>query len=401
MATESAARIREPEMRRPVSTRERIRNYADRSKVFSQQTVISVGSIDYTAMLVICLLVLIGVIMIFTSGIYIAENTYNNMFYFLKRQSIFAVMGFCVMVLVSNFNYRYYIALAAPLFIVSSVLLVAVQLIGKTVYGATRWINLPIIGQFQPSELAKVSIIFLVAFLVQRNKSIIKTWSGFFILCGLIGLNTALVLLGGLSSAIIVAVIGFGMLFVASPYIWRFLFLGGLGAVGVAGIIMIPSEFREDRVAAWLDPFAHLLGVGYQIVQSLFAIASGGLFGLGIGQSRQRSFLPLAHNDFIFAIICEELGFVGAALVLVLFGMLIWRGINIAIKAPDIFGSLIATGIVLMLGSQVIINVAVVTNSIPNTGVTMPFISYGGTSFLISMFLMGVLLNISRYSKKN
>jgi cell division protein FtsW len=177
---------------------------------------------------------------------------------------------------------------------------------------------------------------------------------------------------------------------------------GGGSVVGYLYWLSTRSEhWRGGRFSAWLDPFSDPLRYGFQIIQSLYAIASGGLFGLGIGQSRQKTFLPEAHNDIIFAIICEEIGLAGAAVILLLFGILFWRGIKIALNALDTFSAMTAIGIVLAIASQVIINVAVVTNSIPNTGVTMPFISYGGTSLLVSMSLMGVLLNISRYSKVN
>ncbi len=367
------------------------------------QTIINVGSIDYTTLLIVFLLVLIGVVMVFTSSIYISEadSPTGDIFHYVKRHAVFAASGFGIMLVVSNISYRYLMRFAKLGFWVSNILLVLVQILGKEAYGKSRWIELPFIGgQFQPSELAKAAIIIFVAYLIHKNQDYVKTWTGFVIICSLVALTTGLVLLGGLSSAIITAIIGFGIIFIASPHIGRFLVLGGVGVAGVIGIISIPSEFRDDRVAAWLDPFAFPTGTGYQIIQSLYAIASGGIFGLGIGQSRQRSFLPFPHNDFIFAIVCEELGLVGAVLVITLFAMLIWRGINISIKAPDMFGSLVAAGIVLMIGSQVIINVAVVTNSIPNTGVTMPLISYGGTSLWITMALMGVLLNISRHSRE-
>ena len=173
------------------------------------------------------------------------------------------------------------------------------------------------------------------------------------------------------------------------------------GAGGLVSYMAFFSKgFRGARFAAWLDPFSNPSETGYQIIQSLYAVASGGIFGLGLGQSRQKlGFLPEAHNDIIFSIVCEELGFFGAAMILILFAILIWRGIKIAINATDLFGTLVASGIVIMIASQVIINVAVVTNSIPNTGVPLPFISYGGTSVAIMMMLIGILLNISRYSR--
>ncbi len=376
------------------------RPFSNAGKRHTEESVIHVGSIDYTSFLVIFLLVLIGVIMVFSAGSYNARVEYNDAFFFLKRQGIFAVMGICIMIFMANFNYKYLMKFVVPMYFITNALLIAVRFVGREKKGAQRWIDLPIIGQFQPSELAKISVLLLVAYLIYKRKDILKKWPGFLFVTGIVGITVALVILGSLSSAIIVAIIGFGVVFIASPHILRFVVAGGMGITAVYVFITFFSKFRSNRVNAWLDPFAYLLDGGYQIVQSLYAVASGGAFGLGIGQSRQASFLPDAHNDFIFAIICEELGFVGAALVLTLFGILIWRLIHIAINASDVFGALIASGIALMIASQVIINVAVVTNTIPNTGITMPFISYGGTSLLVNMFLMGVALNISRYSKQ-
>ncbi len=381
-------------------------NLANGGSKISKQTIISVGSIDYTALLIISLLLLIGVVMVFSAGYYNAatRKVFNyDMFYFLKKQGLFALMGFCVMIFMSSVNYRFLMKFSFPLYAVSNILLIYVSLKAAVINGAKRWIELPVIGVFQPSELSKSAIILFLSYLLYKNKNILKTWRGFIFCCMVVGFTVGLVLLGGLSTALIVCIIGFGTIFVASPHIARFVIAGLSGVGGLIFYIVFLSgngNFRFKRFEVWLDPFSDPNGVGFQIVQSLYAIASGGPFGLGIGQSRQKSFVPEPHNDFIFSIICEELGLVGAAVVLILFGILIWRGIKIAMNATDLYGSLVATGIVIMIASQVIINVAVATNSIPNTGVTIPFISYGGTSLLTSMFLMGILLNISRYSKE-
>ncbi len=389
-----------PALKKELKRTQSRRPKASSNKGAVEESVIHIGSIDYTSFLVIFLLVLIGVIMVFSAGTYNARVEFNDTFYYLKRQGIFAVLGLCIMIFMANFNYKYLMKFVVPLYFITNALLIAVRFIGREVKGAQRWIELPIIGQFQPSELAKISVLILVAYLIHKRKDILRNWPSFLFVCGIVGITVGLVVLGSLSSAIIVAIIGFGVIFIASPHILRFVVSGALGATVVYIFITFVSGMRIKRVNAWLDPFSYLLDGGYQIVQSLYAVASGGAFGLGIGQSRQASFLPDAHNDFIFAIICEELGFVGAALVLILFGILIWRLIHISINAPDVFGALLAAGIALLIASQVIINVAVVTNSIPNTGITMPFISYGGTSLLVTMFLMGVALNISRHSKQ-
>jgi len=339
--------------------------------------------------------------MIFSASYHQAAMRGFGTFHFVRQQAIFASAGFLVMYIMANINYRLLVKTGWLLYFISSVMLVYVALFGVVVGGARRWIELPIIGRFQPSEVMKVAVIFVIAFLVFRDRRTLDTWKGFFYASGIVGFAVSLVLLGrSLSVSLIITIIGMGMIFAASPHIWRFVVMGGAAAGGLVMYLTVLSEdFRGERVNAWLDPFAFPLGVGYQTIQSLYAIASGGLFGLGIGESRQKSFIPEPQHDMIFAIIAEELGFAGSAMILALFGLLIWRGIMAAIHAADMFGAMVATGIVLMIASQTIINVAVVTNTIPNTGMPMPFISYGGTSLLVSMFLVGVLLNISRYHK--
>jgi len=362
--------------------------------------IIDIGRVDHALVFIIALLVLIGFVMVFTSSIYIAENAFGDMYHFLRRQTLMLVIGVTLMFIMAHFSYQKLRVFVIPVYLISVALLVVVQVIGIAYGGATRQLAVGgVIGQFQPLEVAKVGLILMMALLLSGNKTLLQTWKGFFLACIPVVVTVGLMLRGGLSSSIITAIAGFGVIFIASPHVMRFVVLGASGVAGVIGFIMFAAQFRMERIQSWLDPFSDTADTSYQIAQSLFSIASGGFFGLGIGQSRQRSFLPLAHNDFIFAIITEELGLVGASVVLVLFGLLIWRGINIALKAPDSFGSYIAAGIIILIGSQTIINVAVVTNSIPNTGITMPFISYGGTSFVVTMGLMGILLNISRFSK--
>ncbi|MCL2617309.1 MAG: putative lipid II flippase FtsW [Defluviitaleaceae bacterium] len=370
------------------------------SQAKPQAGVINQGSIDYTLCFVTVVLVLIGVVMIFSASFQHAVSRGLSMFHFLRAQGTFAVVGFGVMFAVSKIPYRLWLRSGWPLYIVSSVMLIYVTIMAEATGGARRWIDLPLLGRFQPSEITKAAIIMLVAYLIFRDRKVLDTWKGFFFMSGVVGFAALLVGLENMSTAIIITLIGMGMIFIASPHITRFVVMGAAGAGAMVTYLAVFSRgFRGARFEAWLDPFSDHLGFGYQTIQSLFAVASGGLFGLGIGQSRQKSFIPEPQHDMIFAIIAEELGFAGAALILTFFGILIWRGIKIAINATDMFGSLVATGIVLMIASQAIINVAVVTNSIPNTGVPMPFISYGGTSLLVTMFLVGVLLNISRYHR--
>ncbi|MDR1532746.1 MAG: putative lipid II flippase FtsW [Clostridiales bacterium] len=369
-----------------------------------EEVLIKVGGPDATLHAVIIILLIIGVVMVFSAGYYTSANSKmfnNDTYYFLKRQGLLAVAGYVIMRLISYINYRYWMRVAFLLYIISNLLLAGVLIFAAVKHGAQRWIEVPIIGQFQPSEVSKVAIIFMTAQIIYANKNILKNWGGFLLCCGLVGVTAALVVVANLSTAIIVAVIGLGIIFVASPHVLRFLVFGALGVGGVFAYVAFFTEgYRNERFDAWLDPFSDPMDTGFQIIQSLFAVASGGPFGLGIAQGRQKAFLPEAHNDFIFSIICEELGFVGAAFVLLLFGVLIWRGINIAMNAADTFGFLVATGIILLIATQVLINIAVVTNTIPSTGIPLPFVSYGGSALLITMFLMGVLLNISRYSKE-
>lgn len=367
------------------------------------KVLIRIGNVDYVISVVVTILVLIGIIMVFSSSYYVASMAKhdNDTFKFLKKQAIVAVIGFAAMFIMSNFRYKLLKVFAMPLYIVSNILLVLVQFLGEEINGARRWFDIPVIGSLQPSEFAKIGLILFLSLFISSKKEILKTWTDHFVAVGIVALTAALVLWGNLSTAIIVFIIGFGIIFIASPYILRFVAIAGAGVGAVAVFILFGDPFRMERFQAWLHPENFRDGTGYQTLQSLYAIGSGGFFGLGLGQSRQKmGFIPEAHNDIIFSIVCEELGFMGAFLILILFALLIWRGIKVALNAVDLFGSLVASGIVIMIASQVIINVAVVTNTIPNTGVPLPFISYGGTSLAITMFSMGILLNISRYSKE-
>jgi len=274
--------------------------------------------------------------------------------------------------------------------------------------GAKRWINLGFIS-FQPSEIAKIGLIIFYASLLTKNRERIgEMWGGFFyplmfilpIIAILVGIQNHL------SATILIVLIVAIMMLMAGSKLRYFLTFGTAGVVAGASALFLYAKltgkgmFRITRLITFLDPFADVLGDGWQVVQSLYAIGTGGLFGVGLGNSTQKySYIPEAHNDFIFSILAEELGFLGCIFVIILFALFIWRGILIAIKAPDMFGSLIAVGITSMVGLQAIINIAVVTSSMPNTGMPLPFFSYGGTSLLILMASVGILLNISRTSK--
>lgn len=365
----------------------------------NNKRLIEIKNIDYTLLVSVILLVLIGIIMVFSSSYYTASG---GRYQYFRTQLFVAIIGFIAMMIVSNINYRYFKRFADIFFFGSIALLILVLIFGLAEGGATRWLTIPIIGiTFQPSELAKISTIFFISKLIATKKNILNSLAGtvyvsfFILLCvGLVGIEN-------LSTAIIITIIGFGIVFVASPYTAIFVGLGAAAATSLVIFLAFFAEgFRGARFAAWRDPFAYPQDAGFQTIQSLYAIASGGLFGLGLGQSRQKlGFIPEAHNDIIFSIIAEELGLLGSGLVLFLFGVFLWRAMKIAMNAPDLFGSLTATGIAIMIGSQVVINVGVVTNTIPNTGVPLPFISYGGSSLAIMMVSVGVLLSISRYTK--
>ncbi|MCL2361093.1 MAG: FtsW/RodA/SpoVE family cell cycle protein [Defluviitaleaceae bacterium] len=395
---------RSAEAERPFGSQTRPRPAKTRTR--EPEQVVSVGSMDYTIYLVVVLLTLIGVVMVFSASYVEASNRVafnNDSFYFLRRNGLMAAGGFILMNLMANISYEHIRRLAPLIYLITLGLLIAVVFIGLASHGAQRWIPFPIIQRFQPSEVAKAATIFMLAYLVDKSPNRLSTWKGLFVMGLVLGVITVLVLYGGFSSGLIVAIIGFGMIFIASPHIMRFIVGGAAGVAAVVGYLIYDANFgdgfRGARFRAWMDPWAYSETRGFQVIQSLYAIASGGFFGSGIGQSRQATFVPEAHHDIIFAIIVEELGLIGSGLILLLFGIFIWRGIKVALNAHSTFAAMTAIGIVLAIGVQALINIAVVTNSIPNTGVTLPFISYGGTSLMVSMGLAGVLLNISRYTK--
>ena len=367
---------------------------------------IHILSVDYTLFISVLLLVLIGIVMVFSASYYnaVARGADGGRFHYFTSQGINAGIGFVAMFFAANINYRYTKPFVWPVYVFSLVLLVLVLFIGVEVNGARRWLLIPGINfQFQPSEVAKLTVIMMIAKVVssKQNSKILNTLRGT-LFVSLIAVAPILIIGDqNLSTVIVLVLIGFGMIFVASPYTAVFVALGMAGVGALTSFFLFFAEgFRGNRIAAWLDPFAYARGTGFQTVQSLYAIGSGGLFGLGLGQSRQKlGFIPEAHNDIIFSVIIEELGLVGGGLILFLFGVFLWRAIKIAITAGDLYGSLIATGIAVMVGSLTIINVGVVTNTIPNTGVPLPFISFGGTSLIITLASVGLLLSISRYKK--
>lgn len=369
-------------------------------KKTAKRKYIKPGGYDFTVLFIVLTLVLFGVVMIFSSSYYYTMTSAKyeyDMFHFLKKQSLWAVFGIIAMLAAMNVPYNFYKRFAWGCYWLSNAFLIALRFIGIEVNGQKRWLGVGPI-QFQPSEFTKIAVILALSVYVIEHRKELGHPRGFVYACLVLLLPVGLIATTNLSSAILVFLMGATILFIASPRIWYF--GAGAGAVGVLGAIAVLAfPYRIGRIKTWLDPWADPTGTGFQTIQSLYAVASGGLFGLGLGQSRQKTFIPEAYNDIIFAIICEELGLVGAALVILLFAVLIWRGVKIAMNAKDQFGMLVATGITAVIAFQSIINIGVVTNTIPNTGQPLPFISYGGTSLLFLMGMVGILLNISRYPK--
>lgn len=371
-----------------------------RKNLLSKNNLIK-GHIDIVFLTIILLLVSFGLIMLFSASYAYAYYYFNNYFHFISRQAIFAVMGLVVMAIIANIDYRVLTKFTIPLFILSLFLLLIVLFMPK-LNGASRWISLGFIT-FQPSEIAKFSIIVLFSHYISLNSNSMKTFKygvlPFMLVLGIVAF--LMVLEPHLSGTVLILGISAIMMFVGGTSLFWFMLVGGLIVAGVAVVIMIPGlvQYAMSRVQYWIDPFSDASGKGYQTIQSLYAIGSGGFFGTGIGGSKQKFlFLPEPHNDFVFSVICEELGFIGASLVIVLFVLLVWRGFVIAIKSPDKLGSMLAVGFTAQVGLQAVLNIAVVTNTIPNTGISLPFFSYGGTSLMMLLMQMGIILSISRYS---
>ena len=368
---------------------------------------------DMPFFLILMLVLVVGLVCLYSASY--AYSYYQNngdSYYFIKRQIIFAVLGVGIMLVASTIDYHIYHKFAIPLMIVSIILLVVALFIpSKT--GIHRWIPVPVIGQFQPSEVAKFALILLFAHLISINHKKMKTFTiGFLPFIIMLGLVCGLVFLEPhLSGTMLLLAIGLVMMYVGGTRYGYLLAVIGLGVAAVVYMVFFKG-YEQERMDVWVDPLGvynsdvvyegNITGrdAAWQTVQSLYAIGSGGLMGQGLGNSRQKHlFLPEPQNDFIFSVICEELGLVGAILVIVLFGLLVWRGFMIGMKASDKFGSLLAIGLTAQIGIQAALNMAVVTNTIPNTGISLPFFSYGGTSLVMLLAQMGVVLSVSRNVK--
>ncbi len=362
---------------------------------------------DYSLVAVVIFLVCFGLVMLYSTSSYSALTDYGDSMYYFRRQLFFCILGFVAVFFVSRYDYRKLVRLAWPVYVASIILMILVLTpIGIEANGARRWLQLPFGLTFQPSELAKVAVILLIPVIICRMGKKIETLGGtlqVILLYGGISAACVYFLTDNLSAAIIVLGIAVILVFVVHPKTAPFLItlgvLVGLAAVAIVYIannVTSSGNFRLRRIIAWLNPEEYSSDIGYQTLQGLYAIGSGGMFGKGLGNSAQKTIIPEVQNDMILSIICEELGIFGVILVLVLFGMLLYRLLFIARNAPDLFGSLLVTGIFAHIALQVIFNVAVVTNLIPNTGITLPFISYGGTSVLLLLIEMGIALSVSR-----
>jgi len=356
---------------------------------------------DFILFLTVMSLLSIGVVMVFSASEYSTLVNYNDSFYFFKRQLVWALLGLIAMRIVMKYNYWHLKHYILPILTIAFILLILVLIpgIGREVNGARRWIAVGPIP-FAPAELVKLCIIIFTAYGLSRQKDMVQNFSkGVLPYLIVMSLAAGLILIQpDLGTAMSLAGIVFVMIFAAGA---RMTHLGGLVAAGLAavGLAIAVEPYRLRRFLAFLDPWADPQGAGFHTIQGLYAIGSGGLFGLGLGQSKQKFlYLPENHTDFIFAIIGEELGFIGASLVIVLFILFIWRGLKIAVTSTDPFASLLATGITAWVGVQSVINIGVVTGSLPVTGIPLPFISFGGTSLLFTMIGVGILLNISQFT---
>jgi Bacterial cell division membrane protein len=374
----------------------------------------AIAGIDGTFFILVMVLLTFGLIMLFSASYPNAKHYQDNSFFYIGKQLIYAVLGLVAMAVLSFVNYKILKILAVPFFIGSLILLILV-LVLPSADDMKRWIY---VGgmQFQPSEFMKLGVILMFALLIERfasneNLSVytlgrMRQYSsrmkmfryGVLPFAVVIAVVCVLMILEPhLSGTILIFTIGVVMMIVGGTKARWFFIIGGVGAAGGLGVVVTKFEYMQERLVGWFHPFSDPRDKTMQIMQSLLTIGSGGLFGRGLGQSYQKfMYLPEPQNDFIFAVVCEELGLVGAAMVIILFVLFIWRGFTIAVKAPDRFGMMVAVGIIAQIGLQALLNIAVVTNTVPNTGISLPFFSSGGTALFMTLAQMGIILNISR-----
>ena len=364
---------------------------------------------DYDMFFVITFLMCFGLVMLYSTSSYTAQTELGDDMYYFSKQALIGILGFVVMFIVSKIDYHLYGAFAVEIYIFSMIMMALVQTpLGVTLNGARRWIRLPGNMTLQPAEITKIAVILFISYELCRLGRKAHTWEGMvrvFVL-GAIASAGVFVLTDNLSTAIIVMAITCILIFVIHPKTKPFLiFIGIASAAAAVGIMILAAvaadsnNFRLQRIISWLNPEATASDGSYQVMQGLYAIGAGGLFGKGLGNSTQKMVIPEAQNDMILVVICEELGIFGVIVILILFGLLLYRLMFIARNAPDLYGSLIASGIFAHIALQVVLNIAVVTGMLPTTGITLPFISYGGTAVLFLMAEMGIALGISRRIK--
>lgn len=360
------------------------------------------GKIDVTFLVLVFVLLTVGLVMLFSASHAFAFYNEGNSFYYIERQLFFAVIGVAAMLFVSQVNFKILQKYSLLLYAGAVALLFIADVFMRDQYGFARWIYIGSFS-FQPSEIAKFAIIVLFAHFAATNAEKMQTFKyGVMPFGAALGIVALLVILSRhLSGTIIVGALGIAMMWFGGTRFRYFAVLIGMGVAFVALIILFPQfmAYTGDRVQVWRDPYSYYHEGGFQTIQSLIAIGSGGLWGAGLGNSRQKYlYIPEPQNDFIFPVVCEELGFIGASLIVILFMLLVARGFIISMRCPDKFGALLSAGCVTHIGLQVLLNIAVVTNTIPNTGISLPFFSYGGTALLMTLGEMGVVLSVSKKS---
>lgn len=350
-------------------------------------------SVDYVLLLLVLLLVVFGLVVLYSTSAYNGRVKFADPAYYFKKQFFATSLGLTAMYLVSQIDYRRWLHAAGVGYVMSLVLSTAVLFIGDEYNGSKRWLSLGPLS-FQPSEFAKLAVVVLLASIVSQQASHMKSWRYMFLVILMVLPIVGLVGTNNLSTAIIILGIAVILIFIANPKFLPFIWMGALGT-GFIGIFLSVESYRLERLAIWRNP--ELYEKGYQTMQGLYAIGSGGIFGVGLGNSMQKlGFVPEAQNDMIFSIICEELGLFGGIAVIVMFLLLIWRLMIIANNAPDLYGALLVVGVMGHIAVQVILNIAVVTNTIPNTGISLPFISYGGSSVMFLLIEVGLTLSVAK-----
>jgi cell division protein FtsW len=359
-------------------------------------------NVDFFIFITVLVLLFIGTIMVASSTAAYAGERFGDSFHFIKRQMIYVILGIMAMFAMMNVDYKRLGKISPILMMLSIFLLIIVLIpgIGLELNKARRWIGIG--GQtIQPTEVAKLSVILFLSYSLSKKKNKVRNFTkGLLPYLGLLGLIAVLVMMEPhFSATVIIGSVTMILLFAAGAKLGHFALLSA-PVMALGTFLVISSPYRRRRLVAFMDPWSDERGGGWQSIQSLLAIGSGGLFGRGTGKSLQKLlYIPEPYNDFIFSILAEEFGFLGVIFVVFLFGLLIWRGFKVAMNAPDTFGGLVALGITSLIAIQVIINIAVVTSSMPVTGMPLPFFSYGGTSLIFLLSGVGILLNISRYAK--